>query len=391
MSVEPDIFVSSVLAAARIIDDVNSVPYPENIQRPKAELNTNAGNGKFRYDRDFLLQFMPVCTKLNGAILDFTPPAAPHQIIPAAHHQIIPAAPPSQLPLHAPKATFGTDSPVLTAFLNKLTVDKFDSISDQIVELMNKSEKEKDGRTLIQVIRLVFEKATDDATSSEMYARLCRKMMEQISPKMQADGIKNAEGKPIAGGQLFRKYLLNRCQEDFECCWTAKLDTAAAAATRELEDADATAAGQQRHESDEYSAALKAKRQWLGLIKFISELFKLRMLTERMAHECVRRILGNIVNPDEDEIETLCMFFSTIGSLLETRKARAHMDVYFSRMKELARKDNVSSSMRFMLQDVVELRDRKWLHCSAIDVKALSVGSGWTARKLGGAFCAELS
>jgi hypothetical protein len=34
-------------------------------------------------------------------------------------------------------------------------------------------------------------------------------MMEQISSQVQDDGIKNAEGKPFAGGQLFRKYLLN--------------------------------------------------------------------------------------------------------------------------------------------------------------------------------------
>ena len=78
------------------------------------------------------------------------------------------------------------DSPELVehkvkGLLNKLTMEKFTSISDQIITWANKSEKEKDGRTLIQVIRLVFEKATDEATWSEMYARLCRKMMEQIS------------------------------------------------------------------------------------------------------------------------------------------------------------------------------------------------------------------
>ena len=33
--------------------------------------------------------------------------------------------------------------------------------------------------------------------------------MEQISTNVQDDGIKNTEGKPITGGQLFQKYLLN--------------------------------------------------------------------------------------------------------------------------------------------------------------------------------------
>ena len=49
------------------------------------------------------------------------------------------------------------DSPELVerkvkGLLNKLTMEKFASISDQIIAWANKSEKEKDGRTLIQVI-----------------------------------------------------------------------------------------------------------------------------------------------------------------------------------------------------------------------------------------------
>ena len=50
-------------------------------------------------------------------------------------------------------------------------MEKFESISNQIITWANKSEHEKDDRTLIQVIRLVFEKATDEATWSEM--RVC--------------------------------------------------------------------------------------------------------------------------------------------------------------------------------------------------------------------------
>jgi len=243
--------------------------------------------------------------------------------------------------------------------LNKLTMEKFDSISDQIIAWANRSEKEKDGRTLIQVIRLVFEKATDEATWSEMYARLCRKMMEQISPSVQDDGIKNNDGKPITGGQLFRKYLLNRCQEDFERGWVAKEATAAAAATKALEDQAAKAANEKTKDGEneeivlysaEYYAAQKAKRQGLGLIKFIGELFKLQMLTERIMHECVKKLLGNVENPEEEEIESLCKLLTTVGAILDTPKARAHMDVYFSRMKELTKSQNVSSRMQFMLQ-----------------------------------------
>ena len=267
--------------------------------------------------------------------------------------------------------TVDPDSPELVdrkvkGLLNKLTMEKFDSISDQIIAWANKSEKEKDGRTLIQVIRLVFEKATDEAAWSEMYARLCRKMMEQISPKVQDDGIKNPEGKPIAGGQLFRKYLLNRCQEDFERGWAAKDAAAAAAVAKASEDEAIKQANDKNKDSDdepvlyseEYYTAQKAKRQGLGLIKFIGELFKLQMLTERIMHECVKKLLGNVENPEEEEIESLCKLLTTVGQILDTNKARAHMDVYFSRMKELTRSGNVSSRMQYMLQ----VRNRTFLH-----------------------------
>ncbi|TFK50969.1 ARM repeat-containing protein [Heliocybe sulcata] len=256
--------------------------------------------------------------------------------------------------------------------LNKLTMERFESISDQIIGWANKSEKEKDGRTLIQVIRLVFEKATDEAAWSEMYARLCRKMMEQISPDVQDEGIRNAEGKPITGGQLFRKYLLNRCQEDFERGWAAKESTAAAAKGKASADAALAAANEGKEEeeaelySEEYYAAAKAKRQGLGLVKFIGELFKLQMLTERIMHECIKKLLSNVDNPEEEEIESLCQLLTTIGQILDTPRAKQYMDIYFARMKELAKNQKVSSRMQFMLQDVIELRHRNWIPRNAM-------------------------
>ncbi|KAH8115352.1 armadillo-type protein [Phellopilus nigrolimitatus] len=245
------------------------------------------------------------------------------------------------------------------SLLNKLTMEKFESISNQIIQWANKSESEKDGHTLIQVIRLAFEQATNEARWSEMYARLCRKMMEQISPDVQDDGIRNSEGKPITGGLLktssadgSRRNLLplppqRKANED-------------QALKVESEKEENKESGETPQFSEEYYAAQKAKRQGLGLVKFIGELFKLQMLTERIMHECIKKLLSNVNNPEEEEIESLCKLLSTVGQSLDTSKARGHMDVYFSRMKELAKSSNVSSRMQFMLLDTIELRERKW-------------------------------
>ena len=39
---------------------------------------------------------------------------------------------------------------------------------------------------------------------------------------------------------------------------------------------------------------LKARRRMLGNIQFIGELFKEKMLTEKIMHECIVKLLGNV-------------------------------------------------------------------------------------------------
>lgn len=61
---------------------------------------------------------------------------------------------------------------------------------------------------------------------------------------------------------------------------------------------------------------LVARRRMLGNIKFIGELFKKSMLTERIMHTCIMKLLGETTNPDEEDVEALCKLLSTIGRAL---------------------------------------------------------------------------
>ena len=54
------------------------------------------------------------------------------------------------------------------------------------------------------------------------------------------------------------------------------------------------------------------------MIRFIGELFKLQMSTERVMHECIKKLLGNVENPEE-EIESFCKLLTIGGS--DTPKA----------------------------------------------------------------------
>lgn len=109
------------------------------------------------------------------------------------------------------------------AALNKMTPEKFDRISVQILEIVSQSKDESDGRTLRQVIQLTFEKATDEAHWAPMYAKFCKAMLESMSADIKDENIRDKNGNVVAGGSLFRKYLLNRCQEEFERGWKVNL------------------------------------------------------------------------------------------------------------------------------------------------------------------------
>ena len=94
----------------------------------------------------------------------------------------------------------------------------------------------------------------------------------------------------------------------------------------------------------------------LGNIRLIGELYKKKMLTERIMHECIKKLLGQYQDPDEEDIEALCKLMSTIGEMIDHPKAKEHMDAYFEMMRSLSNNMNLSSRLRFMLKDVIDLR-----------------------------------
>ena len=223
--------------------------------------------------------------------------------------------------------------------LNKMTPNNFDKISIQILDVSLQSKDETDGRTLRQVIQLTFEKATDEAHWAEMYAQFCKRMLESMSPEIKDRNIVDKKGDVVHGGALFRKYLLNRCQEEFERGWKLNLGDKPEGETEEAAML-----------SDAYYIEAAAKRRGLGLVRFIGELYKLQMLTERIMHECVKKLVDYEGMPDEAEVESLSNLLKTIGQQLDsTEKGNRMMDAYFMRIGEMIELEGLPSRLKFML------------------------------------------
>jgi len=69
--------------------------------------------------------------------------------------------------------------------LNRLSSKNFEEVWPLILSWVNRAEQETNSRTVIQVIRLIFEKATLVPSWTQVGAALCRNIMEGISPKVQ--------------------------------------------------------------------------------------------------------------------------------------------------------------------------------------------------------------
>ena len=136
---------------------------------------------------------------------------------------------------------------------------------------------------------------------SVAYARMCSVLREKKVPKSE-------DSSQIVD---FRKLCVTRCQKEFERDYMEGFDKTkydkeyAAAAT---EDEKKALKLEFEHKERQ------ARRRSLGNIRFIGELYNLKMLTDRIMHEIINKLINQI---DEESLECMCWLFNTIGKVLE--------------------------------------------------------------------------
>ncbi|KAJ3332650.1 hypothetical protein HDU76_013536 [Blyttiomyces sp. JEL0837] len=168
------------------------------------------------------------------------------------------------------------------------------------------------------------ERTRPSKTSRRLFGEICLNL-PKIQPWVKGDPIDNP----------FRRHWVNKCQEVFEKNerWT--------------------------HLRFAYQRE-EVKQHVVGNVGFICELFKLSMLTEKIMHSCIQILLRSAMDHEEEEIELLYRLFSSAGQRLDHTKARAHVDVYFVRIKDLSVEADLSEDLRAKMQELLDLRKNKW-------------------------------
>ncbi|KZS12035.1 Eukaryotic translation initiation factor 4G-like protein [Daphnia magna] len=239
----------------------------------------------------------------------------------------------------------------IRGILNKLTPSNYQRLLAKIQETNIDSQD-----CLAGVIRIFFAKVVEESIFASIYAKMCL----ALSTKDVASSSDPAETIN------FRKLILSHCQREFE------KDSAGLVKTEqkrlEFENAETET---EKHKLQEELKELvdKNRRTSHGNIIFIGELFKVNVISSNVMHQCIRKLLSH--KEDEDSIECLCKLLTTVGKQLESSTLPDNgvrpnftnaqiMTSYIQTLQTIAGERKVSSRIRFMIQDVVDLRKTGW-------------------------------
>lgn len=228
------------------------------------------------------------------------------------------------------------------SILNKLTPENFMVLVSQVNGLNIDSVIRLDG-----CIDLVFEKAISEPNFSVAYAQMCKEIGVIYVP--------TDEDKQKIN---FKTKLILQCQKEFsKHSSDNKTDLKDASKMDESPELDKAEEMKLQHEEE----IRKMRHRAVGTVRFIGELYKIDMLNARIMHQCVKLLLGN---EDEESLECLCKLLTTIGGKLELSSTKnTDFSKYFEQLlKIVQRKSNikVSSRIRFMIQDLIDLKNNKW-------------------------------
>jgi hypothetical protein len=225
------------------------------------------------------------------------------------------------------------------ALLNKITVDSFSSITDRIAEIEITQPWQMD-----VVIGLIFDKAVAEHHYSELYADMCKRL-RNTWPELTGVDAETGEAVPVT----FTRAIIEKCQAEFD------------AMPDSLEATEEDIAKARGDPTDIEMFVTKKKNRILGNMKFIAQLFLMRILSSRTIRSVVEQLLFRTECPEEHYIECICILLHNIGgTLFQTESGKAYIEQFIERLEDLYEKDSYGKRIKFLMKDVIEAASQGW-------------------------------
>lgn len=235
------------------------------------------------------------------------------------------------------------------SILNKLTPENFSTLIEKLKVLQIDTIEKLD-----TCISLVFEKAITEPNYASSYALLCKEVSDVFIVPLDPN---NAQQKAV-----FKKRLISQCQREFEKHKDNELIKNTADRLKKIEEEDDPLKKEEMKSEFEFEST-KVRKRAVGTVHFIGELYKIDMLTSKIMRSCITHLLDSTMC-SEETLECTLKLLETVGKKLEKLdKNKVDLSEYFATLEKLADKKNpfgISSRIRFMIQDVVELRLNNW-------------------------------
>lgn len=211
------------------------------------------------------------------------------------------------------------------SILNKLTLEKFDALYEKLINCGIRN----DGHIKL-LVHEIFEKACLQHSFVDMYADLCVRFEQWLG-----------SDKTDISSTEFRRILLNQCQASFE-------DTAAPAIDDSMD------------EEERFEAASRHKQRVLGNVRLIAALLTRGILAPRVLLSVCQTLLKD--SSASESLESLAVFLTNVGPTFDDKEWPYYSQLcsVFDDVQGLTKNKDVAPRLRFLLQDVMELRATKW-------------------------------
>lgn len=219
------------------------------------------------------------------------------------------------------------------SLLNKLTIEKFNVISEKVAVVLEDSLQNSSEVQLL--VDAMIDKAVSEPDWSEMYADLCQVLQwRSVSPEGDPETIRKTP---------FMLALLTKVQAEFEAMpIVMKQDVEGDGEERQLEEA-------------------RLKKRVLGVVKLIGELFHRRLLGFKVVNDVVVELVMKSEEPDEHLVECFLQFIATVGYFIDQNpKMKVVLDSWFGRIRELQSKSCYSKRLKCVIQDTIDMRRAEW-------------------------------
>lgn len=214
----------------------------------------------------------------------------------------------------------------IKSILNKLTLEKFASLAQQLLDCGISSSED-----LVVLIHEVFEKATTQHHFIDMYADLCVLLHEHFT------------AKPLEDKKMtFKRLLLDECQSSFERLLAppANLET--------LPTEERTI------------AEVSYKTHMLGNIKLVGGLLARGMLAAKVGIAILEELMSN---PTPEALESVCALLTAMGPTADRPEwpQKKALNSIFDQLAVIVKSKTCQTRERCLLKDLLDLRKNAWV------------------------------